>query len=229
MQRSSSPEVEDDSVLGGDDAGSKLDSERATPHDWWAATLLADAEGDAPQALDRLRLLLGHARSGWYWIGVPEPEHLPHATRIALGCGDIDAAGALADVAARLARRNPAVAVINGVAAHAAALVSPDPDGFRYAVRLLADGRRPLATASAQEDLGALYATRDASAQAIGLIEVAHQTYQRCGAARDAARTRRRLRRLGVIKRQPAPARPSHGWEASPPPSCRSAGWSPRV
>jgi hypothetical protein len=73
-----------------------LDSERATPHDWWAAALLADAEGDAPQALGRLQLLLEHARSGRYWIGVPEAEHLPHATRIALECGDIDAASALA-------------------------------------------------------------------------------------------------------------------------------------
>jgi DNA-binding CsgD family transcriptional regulator/plasmid stability protein len=193
-----------------------LDTERATPHDWWAAALLADAEGDAPQALGRLQVLVGHARSGRYWIGVPEPEHLPQATRIALRYGDIDTASVLADVAAQLVRRNPAVAVINGVAAHTAALVSPepDPDGFRRAVQLLANGCRPLATASAQEDLGALYAKRDANAQAIALLEATYQTYQHCGATRDTARTRGRLRRLGVIKRQPASARPSHGWES---------------
>ncbi|MFI0451995.1 LuxR C-terminal-related transcriptional regulator [Actinomadura sp. 6N118] len=73
------------------------------------------------------------------------------------------------------------------------------------AAELLKDGERPLAHASATEDAGgalsALSAHGDPAAR--GLLNTALDVYEEAGAARDAARVRRRLRLLGVRRVRP--------------------------
>src|SRR5580704_3010465 len=75
-------------------------------------------------------------------------------------------------------------------------------------------GPRPLAMASALEDLGRLQAVAGATADAISSLDRALAINAQAGASWDAARVRSRLRRLGVRRRIVIPKRPATGWEA---------------
>ncbi|MFZ0049590.1 MAG: helix-turn-helix transcriptional regulator, partial [Streptosporangiaceae bacterium] len=70
--------------------------------------------------------------------------------------------------------------------------------------------------ASAAEDLGVLRILRDEpQADAVACLDDAMDGYDRAGAARDTARVRRRLRRLGVRRRHWAAHQgPDVGWES---------------
>ncbi len=79
---------------------------------------------------------------------------------------------------------------------------------------LFETGPRPLATASALEDLGRLQASEGATADAIAALDRALAIDVQAGARWDAGRVRGQLRQLGVRRRIVISDRPATGWEA---------------
>ena len=182
-----------------------LASEQATTTATWAPALLADAQGDTARALAELAEPLRQLPERHYRLGVPDPPQLAQLTELALRAGDKHAASTAAETAQYLADANPDVAPLAGVAAHARALLGRDPRLLRQAIGLLEQGKRPLATAAAIEHLATLL-TDENGAEAISLLDAAHDRYARAGASRDMNRIRSALRRHG-IRRRPLAAR----------------------
>jgi DNA-binding CsgD family transcriptional regulator len=188
-----------------------LAREQATATAAWAPALLADAQRDPAQALAEIAEPLGMLSQRHYRLGVPDPPQLAQLTALALRAGDKHAAITAADAAQHLADINPDVPPLAGVAAHARALLGRDSDLLRQAISLLEQGRRPLATAAAQEHLAGLLAGGH-QAEAITLLDAAHDHYARAGASRDVNRIRSALRRHGIRRPRPGAARPQSGW-----------------
>ena len=130
----------------------------------------------------------------------------PHLVRLALAAGDQDLADAAVAEAEARAERNPGAATIAASAAHARGLRHGDAAAVGAAVTLLTGGPRPLALASAAEDLGRL----SRGAAALAAYEQAASLYTAAGAVWDAERAGRRLRELGAPRRADA----RHGWES---------------
>lgn len=82
------------------------------------------------------------------------------------------------------------------------------------AVGILEAGQRPLALASALEDLAVAETRACRTDQAIAALNRALVIHADCGARWDLARVRRRLRQLGVRRRLAAESRPARGWAA---------------
>ena len=188
-----------------------LASEQATTTATWAPALLADAQGDAARALAELAEPLRQLPERHYRLGVPDPPQLAQLTELALRVGDKHAASTAVEAAQYLADANPDVAPLAGVAAHARALFSRDPGLLRQAVGLLEQGKRPLATAAAVEHL-AMLLPDEHRAEAISLLDAAHDRYARAGASRDMNRIRSALRRHGIRRRPLTASRPRSGW-----------------
>ncbi|WP_170201586.1 helix-turn-helix transcriptional regulator [Actinocorallia herbida] len=155
----------------------------------WLAALAADAEGAPARAAELAR----RAWDGTAGPGAPpDPADLAVLARIALR-------GAMPDLAAEAATRaavlDDGFPLLRGVAFHTRGLVTGAPDLLAHAAGLLADTDRPLVRACAAEDAGRVLKSDPA---ARGHLETALRLYDQCGADRDAARVRRRLRALGV-------------------------------
>ncbi|GAB2841776.1 LuxR family transcriptional regulator [Actinocorallia aurea] len=157
----------------------------------WLAALAADAAGDTARVAE----LIQRAWEGCGAPGMtPDPADLVVLTRLALRAG---LPGLAAEAAARAADLDAEIPFLRGVADHARGLLTDDPDLLRRAAALLGDAERPLVRASAAEDAGrVLGAQGDPGARE--LLDTALDLYEECGAGRDAARVRRRLRALGV-------------------------------
>jgi DNA-binding CsgD family transcriptional regulator len=134
----------------------------------------------------------------------------PHVVRAALCIQAFDIADQVVGEAQTRAAKNPAVASLQGSAAHAHGLRHQDAAELRSAVQHFTGGPRPLALASALEDLGALSARRGRRDEAVDALGRALESYASCEATWDARRTRQRLRALGV-------RRPGDGWAALTP------------
>ncbi|GII93973.1 ATP-binding protein [Sinosporangium siamense] len=161
-----------------------------------AATLTCDL----CSALDRLPSPL-----------VVEPTAAAWLVRHALGAGDHHRAETVAAATDRLARDNPGHPLLLAAAAHTRGLLTGDASALTGAAAQYPDEH---ARASAREDLGALLARRGDRDGAVGALDDALLGYEATGAVRDAARTRRRLRRLGVRHRHWTRGRPSAlGWD----------------
>jgi DNA-binding CsgD family transcriptional regulator len=106
-----------------------------------------------------------------------------------------------------LARANPDVPLLAGLAAHACGLLDGDVDALRRAVALQRGSQRPLALASALEDAG-----RALGGDGVAWLLEALELYTATGATEDARRVVRRLREHGVRRRFTSEPRPSHGW-----------------
>ena len=117
-------------------------------------------------------------------------------------------------IAERRASLNPDVPSCAAAAAHARGIWSDSTEDLGRAVALYRGGPRPLAHASALEDLGRVLAQHGDNASAIAALDEALTIATRVGANWDAARVRGRLRRLGVRRRTIKSARPKTGWEA---------------
>jgi DNA-binding CsgD family transcriptional regulator len=155
---------------------------------------------------------------GGIYAGLPAHRHVlvgePTASawlaRTALAVGRHELATGVARVADELARDNPAFDVIAVAAAHCGGIVGQDPARLAHAAAMHPD---PWARASAAEDLGIVLAAMPDQEGAVAHLDDALGGYGDVGAARDLARVRRRLRRLGVRRRHWVSAgRPAVGW-----------------
>jgi DNA-binding CsgD family transcriptional regulator len=137
----------------------------------------------------------------------------PQVVRAALRVHALDIADQVIAEVQERADKNPAVASLRASAAHARGLRHRDVAELRSAVRDLSGAPRPLALASALEDLG-VHADRE---EAIEVLGRALEVYAGCGASWDARRVRQRLRALGVRRRLVSGRGPEHGWAALTP------------
>jgi DNA-binding CsgD family transcriptional regulator len=172
------------------------------------------ARGDAVAARDELRAGGGELTGAGLPVLAREVCTEPHLVRLALAAGDKALADAAVSDAEQRAGRNPGVASIAATAAHARGLRYGDPDDLLAAVGLLAGGPRPLALASALEDLGRACATRARNEEGIAAFGRALELYMTAGATWDSRRVRGRLRALGVRRRFVSAERPASGWAA---------------
>jgi DNA-binding CsgD family transcriptional regulator len=138
----------------------------------------------------------------------------PPLMRIAVAAGDEELAEHIIKQAEYRCELNPGVVSFKAAMAHARGLWQGSACDLQTAASLFAGGPRPLATASALEDLGSLQASDGAIDEAIASLDRALAIDVQAGARWDAARVRGRLRQLGVRRRIVISERPATGWEA---------------
>ncbi len=170
-----------------------------------------DAHHGPGAALRRLARIYEEIHEHRYLL-MSDPASAPWLVRVALAAGDKERAEAVAAVATEIHHRNPTVPVLHACADHARGILESDRLYLEQAVTLHED---PWARASAAEDLGALLAAAGNSTDAVRCLDSALEGYGGTGAERDAARIRRRLRRLGIRRRHwAAVKRPLTGWDS---------------
>lgn len=179
---------------------------------YWARALCADARGRPELALDALSRVFAQLQHGVFLIAVWHPDRLPRLVALAQRADDNHRAADVAGAAERLAQLNPHVRAVDAVRAHARGLVEHDPELLRHAAEVLREDGRPLAAASALEDLGRVLTQSGGLGDGIGYLERAYAAYASANARRDTARVRKMLRQHGIRKRQAAVARPGRGW-----------------
>ena len=180
----------------------------------WLLALQAMAAGD-PGAAHRWLCALGQdQRTAILPLFPIDVTDEPQLVRIALAAGDDELAAVTAAQADRRARLNPRVATIVATAAHARGLLTGNIEDLERAVDLFATGPRPLARASALEDLGVAWARAGGVDAAIEALDGALVLYAEAGATWDARRVRGRLRDHGVRRRLVARERADTGWGA---------------
>ena len=192
-----------------DDATPNLRREAA-----WLLALQAMAAGDPGAAHAWLCALGEDHRTSILPLFPIDVTDEPQLVRIALAAGDDELGEAAAMQADRRAELNPRVATIVATAAHARGLLTASTDDLKRAADLFATGPRPLAGASAVEDLGVAHARAGAVEAAIEAFDDALVLYGNAGATWDAGRVRSRLREHGVRRRLVTRERPENGWAA---------------
>jgi DNA-binding CsgD family transcriptional regulator len=183
-------------------------------HAAWYLALHAMSAGQADQAHDRLCARGHDHRLKLFPLFPFEIEDDPQLVRIAVAVGDEELAEHTVEQAERRRELNPGVVSFQAAAAHARGLWRNSAYHLETAASLFETGPRPLATASALEDLGRLLASEGATDDAIASLDRALAIDAQIGAGWDAARVRRRLRQLGVRRRIAISKRPATGWEA---------------
>ncbi|HEV3170279.1 MAG TPA: AAA family ATPase [Actinocrinis sp.] len=186
-------------------------------HATWFLASLAMASGNAQEAHEHLCGRGADERLAIFPLFPHDVGIDPELVRIAIAAGDDELVSRALAVAEQRSERNPRVRSHAATAAHARGLVHHDASELESAVRTLREVPRPLALASALEDLGRTRLDAGATAAAVDAFDQALALSSAHGAAWDAARIRRRLRRLGVRRRLVAPTGPSSGWPALTP------------
>ena len=180
----------------------------------WYLALHSMASGDPNQAHHWLCALGETERLSLFPLFPMEAADDPLLVRMALAAGDEELAKAAAGLAARRYELNPAVPSMAGAAAHARGLLNESRQDLEEAAEILVTCPRPLALAAVLEDLGC---ARLADGDPSGAVDAFDRVLRICtdaGAARDAARTRKRLRELGIRRRVQSLDRPKLGWES---------------
>jgi DNA-binding CsgD family transcriptional regulator len=183
-------------------------------HAAWILALLDMAASDPAGAHRRLRSLGEEERLSivpLFPMDVADEARLIH---IALASHDQDLAAQAASSAQRRAQLNPQVRSIAAAAAHAKGLLEHNAKELAEAVALYEGGPRPLATAAALEDMGAVTVNEGGTSEAVEAFGLALELYTQARAAWDAGRVRGRLRTLGVRRRLATAPRPGSGWAA---------------
>ncbi len=183
-------------------------------HAMWYLALLALSQGDPMQAHGWLCFHGHQERLSMFPLYPHEVTYDAERVRVATAVGDQELAEHGISVAERRASLNPGVNSCAAAAAHARGIWSESTRDLERAVSLYRGGSRPLAHASALEDLGRVLAQRGDHASAIVALDQALTIATRVGASWDAARVRGRLRRLGVRRRRVKVDRPKTGWQA---------------
>jgi DNA-binding CsgD family transcriptional regulator/tetratricopeptide (TPR) repeat protein len=183
----------------------------AYPETWNGvlAAQIEEARNGARTALDRLAGVYGELPTHRFLL-MCDPSCAAWLVRVALAAADPDRAYAAAAAADEIAQSSPELDVAAVSSAHAGGLFDHDATRLERAVAQHPD---PWARASAAEDLGALLVAVGRQHEAVARLDQAIRGYETTGAARDVARVRRRLRRLGVRRRHWAVEdRPATGW-----------------
>jgi DNA-binding CsgD family transcriptional regulator len=180
----------------------------------WLLALQAMAVGDQTAAHGWLRVLGEDQRTAILPLFPGDVTDEPQLVRIALAAADERLADVTVALADRRAHLNPRVATIVATSAHARGLRTANIADLERAVALFATGPRPLARASALEDLGAARARAGAVEAAIEALDGALILYAEAGARWDAGRVRSRLRDHGIRRRLVPRERADTGWAA---------------
>jgi DNA-binding CsgD family transcriptional regulator len=183
-------------------------------HAMWYLALHALSQGDPMRAHGWLSSSGHEERLSMFPLYPHEVAYDAERVRIAAAVGDEELADRAISLAERRAVLNPDVASSAAAAAHARGIWRDSAEDLERAVSLYRSGPRPLAFASALEDLGRLMAQRGDNAAAIAALDESLSVLARVGAAWDVARVRGRLRRLGVRRRPSKVDRPKTGWDA---------------
>jgi DNA-binding CsgD family transcriptional regulator len=141
----------------------------------------------------------------------------PELVRIAIAAGDDELVAQALHIAACRERLNPGLRSAAAIAAHVRGLATRGAADLEQAVDQLRSVSRPLALASALEDLGRVLAADGATDEGIKALSEALGIDLAIGASWDAARVRGRLRQLGVRRRIVSRAGPRTGWAALTP------------
>jgi DNA-binding CsgD family transcriptional regulator len=183
-------------------------------HGAWLLALHAMAEGDPVGSRGWLCALGEEERK---WILPLQPMDATddvQLVRIAIAAEDDELAESAVAAAERRSELSPDVRSIAAAAAHARGLLSGSYQELARAAELLDDGPRPLALASALEDLALAGVEGGASEDGVEALGRALVLYDRAGATWDVGRVRARLRALGVRRRLVSTERPERGWAA---------------
>jgi DNA-binding CsgD family transcriptional regulator len=183
-------------------------------HAAWYLALHAMSVGKADEAHDWLCACGHDNRLKLFPLFPFEVADDPQLMRIAVAAGDEELAEHAIAQAEHRCELNPGVVSFKAALAHARGLWQASACDLQTAASLFAAGPRPLATASALEDLGRLQARDGVADKAIASLDRALAIDVQAGARRDAARVRGRLRQLGVRRRIVISRRPATGWEA---------------
>jgi DNA-binding CsgD family transcriptional regulator len=180
----------------------------------WYLAVHSMASGEPNQAHRWLCALGETERMSLFPLFPMEAADDPLLVRMALAAGDLELAKAVAEIAARRYELNPGVPSMAGATAHARGLLNDSRQDLEQAAGILVTCPRPMALAAALEDLGC---ARLADGDRNGAVDAFDRILRICldtGAARDAARTRKRLRELGIRRRVQSLDRPKLGWES---------------
>jgi len=180
----------------------------------WMLALLTDATDGPRAAVSVLTVLLERLERGDFHLVIPDCQRLPVLVGLLLRAGLPDQAEMVVRQASRLAELAPSTPILEGIAADCLGIFHQDRDMLESAVQILGRCARPLALASAWEDLGALRCREGDTGGGVDALTEAFDIASRCGARRQAGRVRQALRSRGVIKRSAAVARQTSGWES---------------
>ncbi len=183
-------------------------------HAAWYLALHAMYEGNPESAHRWLCARGGQERLALFPLFPFEAVDDPQLVRMAVAVEDDELAKSTVVMAERRSELNPQVRSLAAVAAHARGLWAKSIDDLERATILFDETLRPLALASALEDLGRLKMGDGAVADAAAAFDRALSIATTAGALWDAARVRRRLRKLGVRRRPLSASRPKSGWKA---------------
>lgn len=175
------------------------------------AAQVEEARNGPGPAMTRLDGLHGDISEHRYLL-MSDPASAPWLVRTALAAGDDERAKTITALMTGITQGNPAVPIFQICADHARGVLESDRAALERAVTGHED---PWTRASAGEDLAILLAAEGSHGEAVSCLDAALEGYGGIGSERDAARVRRRLRRLGVRRRHWASAkRPPTGWDS---------------
>ena len=183
-------------------------------HAAWYLAVQAMTAGDPDQAHRWLCALGETERLSLFPLFPMEAADDALLVRMALAAGDAELAKAVTGLAARRHELNPGVPSVAGAAAHTRGLFNRARPDLEQAAEILAPGPRPLALAAVLEDLGDARLADGDPGGAAGAFDRVLRICVDAGAARDAARARKRLRELGIRRRVQSLDRPKLGWES---------------
>jgi DNA-binding CsgD family transcriptional regulator len=180
----------------------------------WYLAVHSMASGHPDQAYDWLCTFGQTQRLSLFPLFPMEAADDPLLVRMALAADDEELARAATNIAALQYELNPGVPSAAGAAAHTRGLLNHSRHDLEQAASILATGQRPLAAAAALEDLGCARLAGGDRGGAVEAFDRVLRIYVDVGAARDAARARKRLRELGIQRRVQSLDRPKSGWES---------------
>jgi len=179
----------------------------------WLLMLQALAVSDATTVADTLDLLGDDARASVLPQIRYDPLDEPQLVRVALAIGAEHLADGAVEAAEHRHALNPGVGSLAAAAAHARGLRTGDIVELANATALFEQTTpRPMARASALEDLGRAHLQAQQRDEAIAALGTALELYAASGATWDEGRVRGRLRELGVRRRLASSTRSTEGW-----------------
>jgi DNA-binding CsgD family transcriptional regulator len=186
-------------------------------HAAWFLAAHAMAFGHPREAHQGLRALGQAERLSIFPLFPHDVANDPELVRIAVAVGDDELVTHTIAAAEQRHQLNRQIRSLGASAAHVRGLARHSTADLDEAVFLLQNKSRPLALASALEDLGRLRVDDGATMDAIDAYDQALAINISVGASWDAARVRSRLRRLGVRRRIISPEVPHTGWDSLTP------------